>query len=214
MELVGVTGRFFKTCEFISKMAYVNLLWILFTVLGLGIFGFMPSTIALFTVTRKWIMGERDIPVFKTFWTTYRKEFFKSTIFGALLFIIGYIIYVDLTLLPTGGLFTFLRAGIFICGILYTILLLYIFPIYVHYDWKKTLYLRYALLIGIAHPHYTALITIGIVALYYICVTIPGLIPFFSVSLFSYVVMWVVYRIIQKMEFAQKVNTDEVAEVK
>lgn len=212
MELEGITGRFFKICEFISKMAYVNLLWILFTVLGLGIFGFMPSTIALFTVIRKWVMGDRDVPVFKTFWSTYQKEFFKSTLFGALLFLIGYIIYIDLTLLPTGGLFTFLRAGIFICGVLYIILLLYIFPIYVHYDWKKPLYLRYAVLIGVAHPHYTALMAVGIGALYYICITVPGLIPFFSVSLFSYIIMWLVYKVIRKMEIAQEVNEGKVLE--
>ena len=96
MEMEGLTGRFLRICEVISRLAYANLLWILFTVLGLGIFGFMPATVALFTVTRKWVMGDRDIPVFKTFWNTYRKEFFKSTLFGVVLFAIGYIIYIDL----------------------------------------------------------------------------------------------------------------------
>ena len=134
----------------ISRLAYANLLWILFTLLGLGIFGFMPATVAFFTVTRKWVMGDRDIPVFKTFWTTYRQEFFKSTLFGFLLFAIGYIIYIDLAFSPTGGLFTLLRIALFICGIAYVILLLYIFPIYVHYDWRKRLYIKYALLIGIS----------------------------------------------------------------
>ena len=206
MELNGVTGRFFKICEVISKMAYVNLLWILFTVLGLGIFGFMPATVALFTVTRKWVMGDRDVPVFKTFWQTYRKEFFKSTLFGVILFVIGYIIYIDLVLLPTDGIFIVLRGGIFICGLLYAIVLLYIFPIYVHYDWKKRLYLKYALLVGASHPHYTLLILIGIVALYYIIITIPGLIPFFSVSVLAYIIMWTSYQVIKKMEATQAVG--------
>src|SRR6185437_12055344 len=168
MEMEGFAGRFLRICEIISKLAYANILWIFFTVLGLGIFGFMPATVALFTVTRKWVMGDRDIPLFKTFWTTYRKEFFKSTLFGLVLFVIGYIIYIDLAFSPTGGLFTLLRAGLFICGISYVILLLYIFPIYVHYDWKKRLYIKYALLLGISYPHYTFLMVIGIGALYYL----------------------------------------------
>lgn len=213
MELNGVTGRFFKICEVISKMAYVNLLWILFTVLGLGIFGFMPATVALFTVTRKWVMGDRDVPVFKTFWQTYRKEFFKSTLFGVILFVIGYIIYIDLVLLPSDGIFIVLRGGIFICALLYAIVLLYIFPIYVHYDWKKRLYMKYALLVGASHPHYTLLILIGIVALYYIIITIPGLIPFFSVSVLAYIIMWTSYQVIKKMEATQAVGEGKVVEV-
>lgn len=213
MEMEGLAGRFLRICEIISRLAYANVLWIIFTVLGLGIFGFMPATVALFTVTRKWVMGDRNIPVFKTFWNTYRKEFFKSTLFGIVLIAIGYIIYIDLAFSPTGGLFTLLRAGLFICGISYVILLLYIFPIYVHYDWKKRLYIKYALLLGISYPHYTFLMVAGIVALYYLCVSIPGLIPFFSVSLLAYISMWSAYKVIQKMESAQFVHRGEVVEV-
>src|SRR5699024_2801656 len=98
----GITGRLFRLCEVVMRLAYVNLLWVLFTALGLGLFGIFPATVALFTVTRKWVMGDHDIPIFSTFWHTYRKEFFKSTLFGFILFVIGYIIYVDLVYLPTG----------------------------------------------------------------------------------------------------------------
>lgn len=213
MELEGMTGRFFKICEIITRLAYANLLWIGFTLLGLGFFGFMPATTALFAVTRKWTMGEQDIPVFKTFWETYRKEFLKSNLFGLVLFLIGYIIYIDLTFLPTGGLFSVLRMGIFICGLLYAITLLYIFPIYVHYDWKKTQYLKYALLIGVSHPHYTAIMAVGLGSLYYLCAKFPGVIPFFSVSLLAYVMMWTVYKVMRKLEIAQQVREDKTAEV-
>lgn len=206
----GFAGRFLRICEMITKLAYVNVLWILFTLLGFGVFGFMPATVALFTVNRKWVMGDKDIPVFKTFWTTYRQEFFKSTLFGFVLFAIGYIIYIDLALSPTGGLFTLLRVGLFICGISYVILLLYIFPLYVHYDWKKRNYLKYAVLLGISHPHYTFLMLIGIGALYYLCITIPGLIPFFGASLLAYIIMWSGYKVIRKMEYTQIVERREV----
>lgn len=206
MELDGTMGRFLHICETISRMAYVNLLWIFFTIVGLGIFGFMPATVALFTVVRKWVMGDRDIPVFKTFWRTYKKEFFKSTLFGIVLFVIGYIIYIDLLLLPTGGMFMLLRAAIFVCGLLFAIVLLYIFPIYVHYEWSRKLHIKYALLIGASHPHFTLLILIGIAALYYISITIPGIIPFFSVSILAYIIMWTSYQVMKKIEATQVVE--------
>jgi uncharacterized membrane protein YesL len=219
MQLMGMTGKFFRVCEIISKLAYLNLLWIFFTVLGLGVFGFMPATIALFAVTRKWVMGDKDVPVFKTFWTNYRGEFFKSTLFGVVLFVIGYIIYFDLVILPTGGLFNLLRLGVFIFGLLYAIVLLYIFPLYVHYDWKKKLYLKYALILGASHPHFTLLIVAGIAALYYTMITIPGMIPFFSVSILAYIIMWSAYQVMRKMEISQGIDheavmTNQVVEAK
>jgi uncharacterized membrane protein YesL len=210
MELNEVIGKLFKVCEVISKMVYVNLLWILFTVLGLGILGIMPATVALFTVTRKWVMGNKDISVFNTFWITYRKEFFKSTLLGVILFVIGSIIYIDLVLLPTEGLSNLLRLGIFICAILFAIVLLYIFPVYVHYDRNKRLYMKYALLIGASHPHFTLLMVAGIIGLYYITITIPGIIPFFSVNVIAFIIMWPSYQIFKKIEVVQATGQKRV----
>ena len=207
-----LTGRFMKVCEVISRMAYVNLLWIFFTILGLGVLGIMPATVSLFAITRKWVMSEQDIPVFKTFWQTYRKEFIKSNLLGVILFAIGYILYIDLAFLPVGGFFKVIRWGLIVCGLLYIIILLYIFPIYVQYEWKNRLYIKYALLLGAAHPHYTLLMIIGVVALYYISAMIPGLIPFFSIALLSYIVMWTSYRVIKRIETGQINEEDQQAE--
>lgn len=204
MELDGMTGRFLRISEVIAKMAYVNLLWILFTVLGLGLFGLMPATVGLFSVTRKWVIGEKDIPVFATFWKNYRKEFFNSNLLGIILFAIGYILYVDLTYLPTDGiLFTIIRGGLIVCGLLFLIILLYIFPVYVHYKWNKRMYLKYALLLGASYPHFTLCIFIGMAVLYFALIAIPGLIPFFSISILSYIIMWISYKVIQKVEELQ-----------
>jgi len=211
LEFQGIMGRVFRLCEGIMRLAYVNLLWILFTILGLGLFGVFPATIALFAVTRKWVMGDRDIPVFSTFWQTFRKEFLKSTLLGLVLFVIGYIIYVDLALLPTGGFLDVVRWGLVVCGLLYIIILFYIFPLYVHFDWKNRLYIKYALLLGASHPHYTFLMLIGIGALYYIVMSIPGLLPFFSVSILAYIMMWTVYQIIKNMEKKQISKEDETS---
>jgi uncharacterized membrane protein YesL len=192
-----------RICEIVSRMAYVNLLWIIFTILGLGILGIMPATVGLFTVTRKWVMNEQDIPVFRTFWKTFRKEFIKANLLGGILFAIGYILYIDLTYLPSDGLFVIVRWLLIVCALLYVIILLYIFPIYVQYEWKKRLYIKYALLLGASHPHYTLLMIIGIIALYYISITIQGLIPFFSVALLSYIVMWTAYQVMKRVEAGQ-----------
>lgn len=96
MEHDGSLGRMLHFCEWIMRFAYTNLLWLFFTLLGLGVFGIMPATAALFAVMRKWIQGQDNVPVLKTFWQEYKGEFFRSNLLGAVLALIGVIIYIDL----------------------------------------------------------------------------------------------------------------------
>ncbi|MFA9557842.1 YesL family protein [Evansella sp. AB-rgal1] len=192
MQMGGLMGGFYRVSEWIMRLAYVNLLWILFTTIGLFFFGFMPASIAMFTILRKWILGEFDIPVFKTFFGTFKTEFIKGNIFGLVILIIGYILYIDLQYLSLveGTLHTVLLAVLFLAGILYLTFTFYIIPVYVHYDLKLKEYFKFAILIGITNFHITILMAVGIAALYYIFMRVPGLIPFFSVSVTGLYIMW------------------------
>src|SRR5690625_1946818 len=99
----GPMGGFYTLANWIMRLAYVNILWIAFSLVGIIILGFFPATIGMFTVIRKWIQGDGDIPIFTTFWATYKKEFLKSNLLGLFLSLIGYILYID---------FIFLRQGV------------------------------------------------------------------------------------------------------
>src|SRR4051794_15867366 len=77
-----LNGNVYKYCDWIMKFGYLNLLWMLFTLTGLIIFGFMPATISLFTITRAWIRGNTDIPIWSTFLKVYKSEFVKSNKVG------------------------------------------------------------------------------------------------------------------------------------
>lgn len=130
MEQNVSMGRVLSFCEWVLKFFYANLLWFVFTMLGLGVFGFMPATTALFSVTRKWIMGKTDIPIFKTFWQAYRGEFFRSNAIGLILAAAGIIIYVDLAFIyPDHLLLHVLRFVIMVFGFLFLIMLFYMFPV-------------------------------------------------------------------------------------
>ncbi len=201
MKLGGLSGEFFKISEWISRLAYVNFLWLVFSLAGLIFFGIMPATVALFTIIRKWVLGQNDIPVFSLFWKTYRKEFMKSNLLGAILAICGYMLYVDLALIPTEGIFyTAIRFGVLVISISFLILLLFIFPVYVHYNWKLTMYLKYAFILGASYPHFTFGMMICLFLLYFALTIVPGVIPFFSVSLLAFIVMWMANHVFTKAE--------------
>ncbi|KPC99769.1 hypothetical protein LR69_02005 [Geobacillus sp. BCO2] len=79
-------GKLYRACEWITRLAYINLLWLVFTVFGLVILGIAPATVALFTIVRKWLLfHDHDVPVLKTFVRTYKGEFWRANRIGLLL---------------------------------------------------------------------------------------------------------------------------------
>ncbi|MEK3887217.1 YesL family protein [Bacillus sp. FSL K6-3431] len=201
MKLGGFDGLFFRSCEVISRLAYVNALWFLFTVIGLGVFGIAPATVALFTINRKWMMGETDVPIFNTYWKVYRKEFLKSNLLGLALIIAGFILYVDLAYLPTEGfVYTIIRYAIIAVSFVYLIVLLYIFPVYVHFNGNLKNYFKFALVYGLSYPHFTFMMIIGAMLLYTGLNFVPGIIPFFSICLLAYMIMWIALQVFKRVE--------------
>ncbi|GLF90201.1 hypothetical protein Saga11_14600 [Bacillus safensis] len=211
MDHDGSMSRMLRMCEWVMRLAYTNLLWLMFTMLGLGIFGLMPATTALFSVMRKWIQGHEQVNVSGTFWKVYREEFFRSNMIGVMLFILGTIIYVDLAYIyPTSWFLHVLRFGIYIFGFLFIVSLCYIFPLLAHYDWKKRLYLKFSLLLGISYLQYTLSMLVFSAVLFVLFAYLPGIVPFFSVSLLAYGHMWLAYQVFKKVEFESEQQTAEL----
>lgn len=211
MDHDGSMSRMLRMCEWVMRLAYTNLLWLLFTLLGLGIFGLMPATTALFSVMRKWIQGHEQVSVFRLFWKVYREEFIRSNLIGVVLFIIGMIIYVDLAYIyPTSWFWHVLRFAIYIFGFLFIVSLFYIFPLLAHYDWKKRLYLKFSLLLGISYLQYTLSMLVFSAVLFVLFAYLPGIVPFFSVSILAYGHMWLAYQVFKKVECESEQQAAEV----
>jgi uncharacterized membrane protein YesL len=202
MEMNRLLTGIYNLCRWITHFAYLNILWILFTLAGAVVLGIVPSTVAMFAVARKTAMGEEDIPVFKTFWRTYRTEFIRANGLGLLLTAIGLIWYFDLHFFRQfdGILFTILNYLMMMMGLVYFILLLYIFPVFVHYDLKIYQYVTHALKIGFLKPMTIVFMLVGSLCTYYFLIYLPGLIPIFGISFFVYFNMWVAYKSFENID--------------
>ncbi|GIN70669.1 hypothetical protein J14TS2_11440 [Bacillus sp. J14TS2] len=189
-------------CDWCMRLAYVNLLWILFTLIGLIILGIGPSTQAMFAVTRKWVMEGKEIPIFSTFWSSYRTEFIKSNMLFSILFVIGYVLFFDFRFLIhfEGWLYTVLTAGLASIMIIYLFTALFTYPMFAHYNIKIAQYLRYSFLIVISHPLQLLLLTIIIVPIVFIFLIFPGLLLFFSGSVISLVITHFAWSIFKKLD--------------
>src|SRR5690625_6844483 len=56
----------------ITKLVFINLLWTLFTLLGLGVFGLFPATASVNALVRKLFKNEDLTNVFSDFWRYYK----------------------------------------------------------------------------------------------------------------------------------------------
>lgn len=201
-------GGIYKISVWIMRFAYVNLLWITFTLLGLIVSGFFPATVAMFSIERKWMKGEGDFPIFQTFWKEYKQEFLNANILGFFLSLFGFLLFINYRLFAgTEGIITNLLSILFIviCFV-YFIVLIYVFPVYVHYKVNNLDKIKNALLVGLFSPLMTLMIGLSVFSFYYIGAVIPGVIPVFTGSGLSFAVMWFSYCAFNRIEGKSKAN--------
>jgi uncharacterized membrane protein YesL len=195
-------NRAYVATEWIMKFAYINLLWIGFSLLGLIVLGFFPATISMFTVIRKWLMGEMDTPVFRTFWNTYKSEFLRSNGLGLIFLVVGGLIVLDLVFMKSSGssFISAIQIPLYMFMFLVVITMFYLIPIYVHYELKLIQIIKNSLLMMIINPVENLVMITGVLAVIFIAKFIPGLGFFFGGSLSAAIIMASCYLTFQKMD--------------
>lgn len=195
-------NRAFAATEWITRFAYINLLWIGFTVLGLVVFGFFPATISMFAVIRKWLMGETDIPVFRTFWETYKSDFFRSNGLGLIIDIVAGLIVLDLVFMKNAGgsFINIIQIPIYLFMFAAVLTMLYLFPVYVHYELKLSQMIKNSFLMMLINPFENLVMMAGIVSIFFVVKFLPGLGFFFGGSLSAAVIMSACFIVFKKMD--------------
>ncbi|RKL67123.1 hypothetical protein CR203_11465 [Salipaludibacillus neizhouensis] len=188
--------------DWLMRLAYINLLWILFTFLGGIVLGFMPATVAMFTIIRKLIVKDDQVPIFKTFTRVFKSEFLKSNILGVILGGTGYILYIDFLYLGSieGYLHSFLSVALVLIAVCYVATVFIILPIYVQYDLKFSHYFKHAFYIALINPHIIIFMAVGVSAIYYVFNFLPGLTMFYFGSGFATLSLWCSLLAINRIE--------------
>ncbi|MBU9711172.1 YesL family protein [Evansella tamaricis] len=191
MQTSGFPGKVFQFFEWIMWIAYINILWLLFTVLGGVLFGAVPATIAMLTVYRKLFMKEMNSSIFHSFYTTFKKEFIIGNGFAGILLFAGLLFYSYVLFLSVaeGFLFYFFTTLVLLLAIISIITFLFLLPVYVHYELTFLRYFKQAFLIGILNPllTFSMICILGmIIALY---LSVPSMIVFLGVGMLGLVNM-------------------------
>jgi uncharacterized membrane protein YesL len=191
--------------NWIVRLVILNGLWILFSILGLFAAGIFPATAAVLGVARKWIMGEQEINIWNTYKQIYRSEFSSANSVGWILSVIGVILYINYrVILKHADEFVFaVPFAFYLLVFFYIILVIWSFPLMVHYKATWRQHFKNAIIIGVTKIHYTILCGVTVFAIIYLSLGYPGIIPFFTISLIGMTCMWFTLQIFNQLDEAR-----------
>lgn len=180
-------------CEWIWRFMILNFLWVIFMVAGGVVLGIMPSTVATFYILRKWVQGNFDMPIFKTFKSVYKKEFVNSNKCGFVFFVLFAFLAFDLAILYKMEALYSTVLYLIVMTVLFfvSISFMFFFPLYVHFEQSNKEYIKNSFIISLSSPFQTLLILIGLYILVYIVKSNLGLLLFFCMAVPGYLIMHV-----------------------
>lgn len=238
LEFRGLTGGIYRLTEWIMRISGTNLLWVLCSApflfilymrlaidpqyvnealtlnWALGILApltLFPATSAMFTVTRKWVMGEPDVKIFRTYFRGYKENYKQSLVGGIFYTLLFVVMYVDITVYMV----QFRNMQLF--GILMLILMILLFvslfnffSMVAHYHMKIGGILKNAILLTLLRPFRVFSTLIGAIAVIYICWTyMPVLYVIAAGSVIAWFAFLNFYATFQKMQDQAKKREEE-----
>lgn len=186
----------------IVKLIVLNVLWILFTVLGLGIFSFMPATASVYLVIRKWMHGEELGNTFVEFWKHFKTSFVKVNLVGSIFLVIGLFLYVDVQILIGTELLVgkIMLALVMMLWIIYFATLLHFFPLFARYEMKVFDYIKLSLVMGMSNPLITLLMVLWLFVVVVLAMQYTVIIPLLFISLICLGINWISIKRLEKKE--------------
>ncbi len=216
MKKSGWMGKFYGIVEFITMLAVLQLMWIGFTLLGLIIFGISPATVGLFSVMRKRLQGEDSLrSLTSAYWSTYKKEFMNANKIGVILIVIGYFLTINFQVVSmmSGTMGLLMLTLLVMVTIMYAVMVMNIFQVFAHYDLPFSRYFSASLLLSISFPIQMIGSMMGLYLFYRVFLVIPGLLPFFGISMTILFLTWMSSQIFKKKDESEVLESTDQLQV-
>lgn len=188
--------------RWLADMVYIQILWTTYLLLGIVVAGFFPSTIAMYTVIRNYLFYDKKTLIGRQFKEAYKNNFKRANLFGylSLTIYICLILYFRMSV-NIANRFAFIFVGLaFTLLVLYSIVSLYFFPIYVHFDLNFIEIYKHAIVIAILSPM-TTLTLIALVIIFSLTfVRWMILVPIISIAILSYFIMYFALKAFNKLK--------------
>ena len=172
--------------EWAVKLAYLNILWILFSLLGLGVFGVGPATVSMFAVIRKCLRYGTDFSMTKEFVEIYQSNFWYANRIMLVLIPAYLFVWIDfavIRLLPSSFIIDkVVFSSVIMLSLLIVIVTCYVFAVYVHFDLAFWRNFKFAFMIAGISPLSTIMILLGLFVCSIIVLIVPAGSIFYLIS--------------------------------
>jgi uncharacterized membrane protein YesL len=232
LEFKGLMGGLYRLCEWIMRLSVVNVLWFVFSfpIFYLGLVGLVsaqsaglkamipsfalaavispfllfPATGAMFSVARKWVLGDEDVPLFKTFLRGYKENYLQSMKGGLIFLLFGIVMYSNYWYYSqqSGSIqwlaFLFAALSVFLFAALF-----HYFSIMVHFHMKFWQIVRNAILISFGYPLTSVALVVVNFTIFFVSVSLYQfvfLILFFAGSVVAVFSFWNFRRIFARLQ--------------
>lgn len=184
------SARAYSFFDTLLWIACLNMLWLAFTLLGLGVAGVGPATAAAHILVRRRARGEAA-PL-RGFAREYARNFGRANLLALPILAVSVALAVNWNYFAGGrDLFSQLMAGgIFVAAIFLAGAACYVFPMYARYELPLRQYLMLSSRFAMRHLAGTVILLFVTAAVAYASGAVPGLVPFFSAGAWLYVTGW------------------------
>ncbi|MEX2415636.1 MAG: DUF624 domain-containing protein [Paenibacillaceae bacterium] len=165
-------------------------------------FCFLPASAALYTVARKWVMGDEDVPLFKTFFRGFKSNYKQSMLGGLFFSFILIVLLINVQFYSDKGSFISVISYLFIVMVLLLIVaVMNYLSMLSHFEMKTRTLIKNSILFTIGRPLTSLMLLVGnFVVLYVSFYKITFLIPFFMGSLMGAFSFWSFYKVLRRMQ--------------
>ncbi|WP_127585147.1 YesL family protein [Paenibacillus koleovorans] len=229
MEFRGIMGGFYRISEWIMRLSVINVLWVIcsfpfFYLVLAGLiaisenpdvwvqsltllaivspFTLFPATAAVFTVARKWVTGDTDVSLFKTYFRGYKENYLQAMLGGIFYILLTVIVIVNYKFyLEQSNTLSLLSVLFIILLVILGASMFHFFSLMVHFHMKLFQLLKNAILITIGNPLITIMLIVSNGAVAYVSFTkFTFLIPFFMGSIMATLSFFWFNRIFDKIK--------------
>lgn len=185
------SARAYSFFDTLLWIACLNLLWMLFTLLGLGVLGAGPATAAAQILVRRRSRGEAA-PLLKSFTREYFVNFARANALALPVMAVAIVLAMNwnYSSRADGLMSELLAAGTCAAALFLAGVACYLFPMYARYELPLGQYLMTCSRFAVRHLAGTVILLFVSAAAVYASRTLPGLIPFFSIGAWLYVTGW------------------------
>ncbi|OJF94729.1 YesL family protein [Alkalibacterium sp. 20] len=201
---VGSLDMIMKALDWLVTLAYLNLLWLGFSLLGLIVFGIGPATFAVHSIVKKKLKQGDLSHVFTKFKNEFKKYSKDGNIYFGLVTAASLFIYVDIRVIQALPQNSFIQMAVLPALIILSALVLIVatFTIGIYLEFNHSLQksIKDGFWLALISPVAALVMVHAFLVGFLIYAYVPALMLFYSLSFYAFITQWVMSKTFKRIK--------------